>query len=349
VALARAAQGQQLNVESLADQEPMPQLTMVQSLNLALDQSMQRDPDVLVMGEDIAVNGGVFRVTKGLLEKYGEKRVRDTALAECGIVGTAVGMAIYGLKPVAEIQFSGFTVQAFDQIEQNMARYRNRTRGKYHIQMVMRCPYGGGIRAVEHHSESREAYWAHTPGLKVVIPSGPRNARALLNAAIQDPDPVVFYEPKAVYRAFKEEVPDEPELMEIGKAKVVRQGTDITLISYGAMMRPTLEAADDLKDIHKISVEVIDLLSIKPMDTETMVESVSKTGRCVIVTEAPPTCSVSAEIIARLNEHAFEYLLAPIKRVTGYDIHFPFFQVEQHYLPDSDSVIDAVKKTLEWN
>ena len=325
------------------------QLTMVQSLNLALDQSMQRDPDVLVMGEDIAVNGGVFRVTKGLLEKYGEKRVRDTALAECGIVGTAVGMAIYGLKPVAEIQFSGFTVQAFDQIEQNMARYRNRTRGKYNIQMVMRCPYGGGIRAVEHHSESREAYWAHTPGLKVVIPSGPRNARALLNAAIEDPDPVIFYEPKAVYRAFKEEVPDEPEVMEIGKAKVVREGTDITLISYGAMMRPTLEAADDLKDIHKISVEVIDLLSIKPMDTDTMVESVSKTGRCVIVTEAPPTCSVSAEIIARLNEHAFEYLLAPIKRVTGYDIHFPFFQVEQHYLPDSDSVIDAVKKTVEWN
>lgn len=327
----------------------MPQLTMVQSLNLALDESMARDPDVLVMGEDIAVNGGVFRVTKGLLEKYGPSRVRDTPLAECGIIGTAVGMAIFGLKPVAEIQFSGFTVQAFDQIEQNMARYRNRTRGRYHVPMVMRCPYGGGIRAVEHHSESREAYWAHTPGLKVVIPSGPRNARALLNAVIQDPDPVVFYEPKAVYRLFKEDVPDEPETMDIGKANIVRQGNDITLISYGAMMRPTLEAADDLRDIHKISVEVIDVLSIKPMDTETLVASVSKTGRCVIVAEAPRTCGVAAEIIARLNEHAFEYLLAPIKRVTGYDIHFPYFQVEQHYLPDTDTIVAAVKETLDWN
>jgi pyruvate dehydrogenase E1 component beta subunit len=198
------------------------QMTMVQALNLALDQSMESDRDVLVMGEDIAVNGGVFRVTKGLLEKYGPERVRDTPLAECGIIGTAVGMAIYGLKPVAEIQFSGFTMQAFDQIEQNMARYRNRTRGRYNIQMVMRCPYGGGIRAVEHHSESREAYWAHTPGLKVVIPSGPRYARALLNAAIADPDPVVFYEPKAVYRAFKEEVPDEPERKSFAKERMSR-------------------------------------------------------------------------------------------------------------------------------
>jgi len=209
----------------------MAPMTMVQSLNLALDQSMAADGDVLCMGEDIAVNGGVFRVTKGLLEKYGAKRVRDTPLAECGIVGTAVGMAIAGLKPVAEIQFSGFTMQAFDQIEQNMARYRNRSRGRYPINMVLRCPYGGGIRAVEHHSESREAYWAHTPGLTVVIPSGPRNARALLNAAINHHDPVVFYEPKAVYRAFKEDVPEEPETMEIGKAKVIREGSDITLIS----------------------------------------------------------------------------------------------------------------------
>jgi pyruvate dehydrogenase E1 component beta subunit len=324
-------------------------MTMVQALNLALDQSMQDDPDVLCLGEDIGVNGGVFRVTKGLLEKYGAKRVRDTPLAECGIVGTAVGMAIAGLKPVAEIQFSGFTVQAFDQIEQNMARYRNRTRGRYSINMVMRCPYGGGIRAVEHHSESREAYWAHTPGLTVVIPSGPRNARALLNTAINHyNDPVVFYEPKAVYRAFKEEVPDEPETMEIGKAKVVREGTDITLISWGAMMRPTLEAADDLRDLHKINAEVIDLLSIRPMDTESLATSVAKTGRCVIVAEAPRTCSVSSEIIARLNEHCFEYLLAPIKRVTGYDIHFPFFQTEQHYLPDSDTVVEAVRETMAW-
>ena len=326
----------------------MPQKTMVEALNLALDQSMAADDRVCVMGQDIAINGGVFRVTKGLLEKYGETRVIDTPLAENGIIGTAVGMAIYGLNPVVEIQFSGFTMQAFDQIEQNMARIRNRSRGRYRASMVIRTPYGGGIRAVEHHSESREAYWAHTPGLKVVIPSGPRNARALLNAAIQDPDPVVFYEPKAVYRAFREDVPDEPETMTIGKANIVREGEDITLIAYGAMMRPVLEAAEDLVDIHHVNVEVIDLLSIKPMDTETLVESVTKTGRCVIVHEGPRTCGIAAEIIARLNEKAFEYLIAPIKRITGYDIHFPFFQVEQHYLPDPDTIIEAVKETMAY-
>jgi pyruvate dehydrogenase E1 component beta subunit len=290
----------------------------------------------------------VFRVTKGLLDKYGEQRVFDTPLAENAIVGTAVGMAIYGMKPVAEIQFSGFTMQAFDQIEQNMARYRNRTRGKYPISMVLRAPYGGGIRAVEHHSESREAYWAHTPGLKCVIPSGPRSARALLQASIDDPDPVVFYEPKAVYRAFREDVPDDVESFEIGKAQVVREGSDITLISYGAMMRPSREAVEDLVDLHNVNIELIDLLSISPMDTETLVNSVTKTGRCVIVHEGPRTCGIAAEIIARLNEHAFSYLLAPIKRVTGYDIHFPYFQVEQHYLPDPDTLIEAVKETLAW-
>lgn len=327
----------------------MPQLTMVEALNLALGESMAADDRVCVMGEDVGINGGVFRVTKGLLDRFGPERVIDTPLAENAIVGTAVGMAVYGLKPVAEIQFSGFTMQAFDQIEQNMARYRNRTRHRYPISMVMRAPYGGGIRAVEHHSESREAYWAHTPGLKVVIPSGPRNARALLAAAIADPDPVIFYEPKAVYRAFREEVSEEPEVMEIGKAHVVRLGGDLTLIGYGAMMRPVLEAADDLVEEHGVDVEVIDLLSIKPMDTPALVESVSKTGRCVIVHEGPRTCGVAAEIIARLNEYAFEYLLAPIRRVTGFDIHFPFFQVEKHYLPDSDSIVAAVKETMSWS
>jgi pyruvate dehydrogenase E1 component beta subunit len=257
-------------------------------------------------------------------------------------------MAAYGLKPVAEIQFSGFTMQAFDQIEQNVARYRHRTRGRYPIGMVLRTPYGGGIRAVEHHSESREAYWAQTPGLKVIIPSGPRNARALLAAAIADPDPVIFYEPKAVYRAFREDVPEEPETMELGKAHVAIEGVDVTLIAYGAMMRPTLEAADDLRSIHEIEVEVIDLISISPMDTETIVESVMKTGRCVIVHEGPRTCGVASEIIARINEHAFEHMLAPVKRVTGYDVHFPYFQTEEHYLPDPDSIIEAVKETVEF-
>ncbi|MHC5006255.1 MAG: alpha-ketoacid dehydrogenase subunit beta, partial [Planctomycetota bacterium] len=275
-------------------------------------------------------------------------RVIDTPLAECAIVGTAVGMAIYGLRPVAEIQFSGFTGQAFDQIEQNMARYRNRSRNRFPVSMVVRAPYGGGIRAVEHHSESREAYWAHTPGLKVVIPSGPRNAHSLLHAAIDDPDPVIFYEPKAVYRAYREEVPEQPDPIEIGKASIVRAGTDITLIAYGAMMRPVLEAADDLTELHGVQPELIDLLSIAPMDTETIIDSVSRTGRCVIVHEGPRTCGVAAEIIARINEHAFDHLLAPIKRVTGYDIHFPFFQVEEHYLPDTDTIVEAVQETMAY-
>jgi pyruvate dehydrogenase E1 component beta subunit len=257
-------------------------------------------------------------------------------------------MAIYGVRPVVEIQFSGFTMQAFDQIEQNMARLRNRTQGKYTIPLVLRTPYGGGIRAVEHHSESREAYWAHTPGLKVVIPSSPRNARALLVAAIREDDPIVFYEPKAVYRAFREEVPDEPEVMEIGKAEVVREGDDLTLISYGAMMRPCKEAVEDLAEDHNINVELIDLLTISPMDTETLTRSVQKTGRCVIVHEGHRTCGIASEIIARLNESAFEYLEAPIKRITGFDIPFPYFQVEEHFLPESEEIVNTIKETLSW-
>ena len=326
----------------------MAQMNMVRALNKALNETMAADERVCVIGEDVGVDGGVFRVTKGLLNTYGADRVIDTPLAEGGIVGTAVGMAIYGLRPVAEIQFSGFMMQAFDQIEQNMARFRNRSRGRFPVSMVLRTPYGGGIRAVEHHSESREAYWAHTPGLKVVIPSGPRNAYSLLHASINDPDPVVFYEPKAVYRAFREEVPDVPDPIEIGTAQVVREGADITLVAYGAMMRPTLEAVEDLTEVHGIDPEVIDLLSISPMDTATLVESVSKTGRCVIIHEGPRTCGIAAEIIARLNENAFEHLLAPIKRVTGYDIHFPFFKVEKYFLPDADGIVEAVKETLAY-
>ena len=232
----------------------MSKLTMVEALNLAMDQEMARDDNVCLLGEDIGVNGGVFRTTKDLQSKHGESRVMDTPLAECGIVGAAVGMAIYGIRPVVEIQFSGFTMQAFDQIEQNMSRMRNRTQGTYTVPIVLRTPYGGGIRAVEHHSESREAYWAHTPGLKVVIPSGPRNARALLAASIREDDPIVFYEPKAIYRAFREEVPEEPEVMEIGRANIVREGSDITLVSYGAMMRPCKQAVEDLADDHNINV-----------------------------------------------------------------------------------------------
>ncbi len=326
----------------------MSKLTMIEAINRAMDEEMARDENVCLLGEDIGINGGVFRATKDLQQKHGEDRVKDTPLAECGIVGAAVGMAIYGVRPVVEIQFSGFTMQAFDQIEQNMARIRNRTRGKYTVPMVLRTPYGGGIRAVEHHSESREAYWAHTPGLKVVIPSGPRNARALLASSIREDDPIVFYEPKAVYRAFREEVPEEPELMEIGKAEIVREGTDLTLISYGAMMRPCKEAVENLAEDENINVELIDLLTISPMDTNTLAKSVQKTGRCIIVHEGQRTCGVAAEIIARLNESAFEYLEAPIKRITGFDIPFPYFQVEEHFLPQCEEIVLAVKETLNW-
>jgi len=326
----------------------MAMLNMVQAMNLALDQAMAADRDVVVMGEDVGVNGGVFRVTKGLLEQYGADRVIDTPLAEAGIIGTAVGMAVAGLKVVAEIQFSGFTYQAFHQIEQNMARMHNRTRGRYGVPMVMRAPYGGGIRAVEHHSESREAYWAHTPGLKVVIPSSPRMARSLLSAAIFDPDPVVFYEPKAIYRAFREEVPDEPERCDLGKAVIVRPGSQITLIAYGAMMRPTLEAAEQLQDEHQISAEVLDLVSISPIDTQTLADSVARTGRAVVVHEAPRRCGVGSEIIARLNETVFAHLEAPIRRVTGYDIHFPYFQTERYYLPDVDAILAAAVETTRY-
>jgi pyruvate dehydrogenase E1 component beta subunit len=326
----------------------MSKLTMVEAVNLALSQEMERDENVYMLGEDIGINGGVFRATKDLQNKFGVDRVMDTPLAECGIVGTAIGMAIYGIRPVVEIQFSGFTMQAFDQIEQNMARLRNRTRGKYNIPLVLRTPYGGGIRAVEHHSESREAYWAHTPGIKVVIPSGPRNARALLAASIREDDPIIFYEPKAVYRAFREDVPDETEVMEIGKAEVVRAGKDITLISYGAMMRPCKEAVNDLADDHSIDVELIDLLTISPMDTETLANSVRKTGRCVIVHEGQRNCGIAAEIIARLNEVVFEFLEAPIKRITGFDVPFPYFQIEEHFLPESEEIILTIKETLDW-
>lgn len=326
----------------------MALLNMVEAINLALDQCMAEDANVLVMGEDVGVDGGVFRVTKGLHEKYGPRRVLDTPLAEAGIIGTAVGMAAAGLRPVAEIQFSGFTYQAFHQIEQNMARLRNRTRGKLHVPMVMRAPYGGGIRAVEHHSESREAYWVHTPGLKVVIPSSPRAARALLVAAIRDNDPVVFYEPKAIYRAFKEDVPEEAEAWPVGRARRLRDGDALTLISYGASLRAVLEAAEELADAHDVHAQVLDLQWLKPMDTEAIMDSVKATGRAVIVHEGPRTCGIAAEIIARINERALDCLHAPIRRVTGYDIVFPFFQVERFYLADAATIVQACRETLEY-
>ena len=326
----------------------MAQMNMAKALNLALREALAEDNKVILLGQDIGQDEGVFRITEGLLKEFGPQRVTDFPVAESAIVGAAVGLCFTGYRPVCEMQFSGFGYHAFHQVENHVARFRNRTRGRYTCPMVIRMPYGAGIRAIEHHSESRETIWAHLPGLKVVIPSGPRNARALLRASIFDPDPVMFYEPKACYRAFKEEVPDAPESMEIGKAQVVREGGDVTIISYGASMRPVLEAADELKDELSIDPEIVDLLSLVPMDTPTILASVKKTGRCVVVHEAPRMCGLAAEIIARIVENALEYLEAPIQRVTGYDLVMPFFNLERPYLPDPKKVTMAVKKVLQY-
>ncbi len=326
----------------------MVEMNMAKAINLALLEAMTKDPKVVVMGEDVGPDEGVFRITEGLYAKFGGDRVIDTPLAESGIIGTAIGMAIYGMKPVCEIQFSGFDYYNYHQLESHAARFRNRTRGRLTVPMVMRAPYGGGIRALEHHSESREAIYAHTPGLKVVIPSGPRNARALLHSAIQDPDPVIYYEPKACYRLFREDVPETMETLPIGKAQVVKQGKDITLISYGASMRATLEAAESLEEDDGVKPEIIDLLSICPLDTETIVESVKKTGRAVVIHEGPRTCGLAAEVIARINEKVLMYLEAPVVRVTGYDVPIPYFSKEQAFLPDSDKVLNAARATLSF-
>jgi pyruvate dehydrogenase E1 component beta subunit len=325
----------------------MPELTMIDAINLALKQEMENDDSVIVLGEDVGVDEGVFRVTKGLLDAYGEERVLDTPLAESGIVGFSIGMALYGLKPVCEMQFSGFSYLAMHQLESHAARLRWRSRGRYTVPMVARMPYGGGVRALEHHSESREAYFAHTPGLKMVIPSSPRNARALLVSAIRDPDPVVFFESKLIYRAFREEVPEEEETLPIGKSQTVRAGKDVTLISYGAMLRRTLEAAETLAKEDKIEAEVIDLLTISPLDDELFTESARKTGRVVIVHEACRSFGPGAEIIARLIEKSFYHLEAPIQRVTGYDVIFPFFAREQAYLPDVARIVLAAREALK--
>ena len=325
----------------------MSKMTMIQALNLALRQEMEKDDGVIILGEDVGVDGGVFRATDGLITQFGEERVLDTPLAESAIAGMSIGMAAYGLKPVCEIQFSGFSYQTFHQIENHAARLRWRSQGRYHVPMVLRTPYGGGVRALEHHSESRETYWAHTPGLKMVIPSGPRNARALLVSAIRDPDPVIFYESKALYRAYREEVPDEEETIPIGKSTIVREGKDLTMISYGTMMRPTLEAASVLKEKEGVEVEVIDILTVAPLDDEFFVQSVLKTGRAVVIHEAPRSFGPGAEIITRLMEKAFYYLEAPIERVTGYDVITPLFSRENHYIPNAQRILRAARKALK--
>ncbi|HKX11613.1 MAG TPA: alpha-ketoacid dehydrogenase subunit beta [bacterium] len=324
----------------------MDTLTLVQAVNQALHRAMQEDPNVLLLGQDVGRAGGVFRATEGLLERFGQDRVLDTPLAEAAIVGCAVGMALYGLKPVAELQFSGFAYQAFHQVEQHVSRYRNRTRGEFPLSMVIRMPYGGGVRAFEHHSESREAYYAHTPGLKVVIPSTPRDAYGLLQSAIRDPDPVVFMEPKRIYRSFKETLPEEEESIPLGRAKIVRAGEELTLISYGVMMPVALEAASQLGADH--SIEVIDLRTLSPLDRPTLVASVKKTGRAVVVHEAPRQLGMGAEISAVMMEEAFLYLKAPVARVGGYDVIMPYYQLENEYLPSVGRVVQAIRDTLQY-
>lgn len=325
----------------------MPKMNMVQAINMAMRQEMAKDDRVILLGEDIGMDGGVFRVTDGLLAEFGLERVMDTPLAESAIAGFSIGMAINGLRPVCEMQFSGFSYFAFHQMESHAARMRFRSMGRFSVPMVMRAPYGGGVRALEHHSESREVYWAHTPGLKMVIPSTPRNARALLVSAIRDPDPVVFYEPKAIYRAFREEVPEEEETFPLGKSRIALEGKDITLISYGASLRPALEAASELSK-EGVQCEVIDLLSISPLDDTLFTESIKKTGRAVVVHEAPRTFGAGAEIIARIVEKAFLYLEAPIRRATGFDVVIPYYQREQDYLPGVFRIMQAVRETLEF-
>jgi len=324
----------------------MPKLTMVQAINLALHQEMEKDDSVLVMGEDVGVNGGVFRATDGLIDKFGPERAIDTPLAESAIIGTAIGMAINGLKPVTEMQFSGFSYLSIPQLEGNAARMRTRSRGQHTVPMVVRMPYGGGVRALEHHSESKETYYAHTPGMKTVIPSTPATAYGLLLAAIRDPDPVVFMEPKHSYRAFKEEVNDNGEAMELGKARIVQEGTDITVISWGAMLHKTQKIVEEMNEQGGASIELVDLQSIHPMDAETIAASVTKTGRCVIVQEAQKTLGPASEIISIINDKALMYLEAPVRRVTGYDLIMPYFARENYYLPSAGRIRRAIEETL---
>jgi pyruvate dehydrogenase E1 component beta subunit len=326
----------------------MAKLNMVKALNLALLEEMERDPDVVIIGEDVGVDGGVFRVTEDLHRRFGGRRVIDSPLAEAGIIGASIGMALYGLKPISEIQFSGFAFQCFHQIENHAARYRQRSQSRFHCQMVMRMPYGGGVRALEHHSESEEQFYAHIPGLKMVIPSGPRTARALLVAAIRDPDPVVFFEHKALYHASREEVPDETEVMPIGRAQIVREGRGLTLIAYGAMLRVALEVAETLQAEDGVEPEVLDLLTISPLDHEALAASVGKTGRAVIVHEAPRSFGPAAEIATSIMERAFLSLEAPIRRVTSYDVPFPGFAREKANVPDVARVLAAARETLAY-
>ena len=324
----------------------MSELNLAQAINGALDTALASDARLVLLGEDIGRTGGVFRVTDGLLEKHGEKRVIDTPVSESGIAGAALGMAIAGFRPVAEMQFMGFSYPAYDQIINQVARIRNRSNHRFTAPLVIRIPYGGGIGAAEHHSESTEAIYTHIPGLKVVVPSTPRDARGLMLAAIEDPDPVIFLEPIRLYRSVKEDLPDIDYTVEIGPLRVERTGTDVTLIAWGAMMKETRAAASAL-ETEGVSVEVLDLRTLAPLDRDGIVESVEKTGRAVVIHEAPLTGGLGGEIAATIQERCLFSLLAPVERVTGWDTVFPLKRSEDHYLPSVEKISTAARKTLE--
>jgi pyruvate dehydrogenase E1 component beta subunit len=325
----------------------MTKLNMVEAINSGLREEMERDNRIVILGEDVGKEGGVFRVTDGLQEKFGADRVIDTPLAELGIVAAAFGMAVNGLRPIPEIQFEGFLYPCLDQINNHLGRIRTRSRGRFTCPLVIRVPYGGGIHAPEHHSDSPEAILAHIPGIKVVIPSTPSEAKGLLIASIRDPDPVVFMEPKRIYRAIREEVPEGEHTIPLGKARMVQEGKDVTVVAWGAMVREVLNAAQQLKE-EKIDLEIIDLRTISPIDIETIATSIRKTGRGVVVHEAPKTCGLGAEIIALINEKAFLSLQAPIERVTGFDIPVPLPKTEHYYLPNPKRIVLAVKKVMSF-
>lgn len=322
-------------------------LTLVEAVRTALGRAMEDDADVIVLGEDVGVNGGVFRATEGLLARFGPDRVIDTPISESLFVGLGVGLATQGLRPVIEYQFMGFLYPGLDQLANHASRIRNRTRGRLTCPLVVRAPYGGGVHAPEHHSESYEAMIAHIPGLRLVIPSSPAKAYGLLLAAIRDPDPVVFLEPKRIYRVQREEVVDDGSALPLDRCFTLRTGTDLTLVTWGASTLETLAAADTLA-ADGISAEVIDLATIKPIDTTTILESVARTGRCVIVHEAPHTGGVGAEIAATLADEGLTSLLAPVARVTGYDTVMPLFRTEHHYLPSEQRVLAAARKVLDF-
>ncbi len=322
----------------------MAELTIIEAVRLALDQEMEKDENVVLLGEDIGPDGGVFRATQGLYEKYGGERVLDTPLNESGIIGFAVGMALYGLRPIAEIQFSDFIWPAMDQIVSEAAKFRYRSGGMFTVPMVIRTPYGGGVKGAIYHSQSPEAYFAHTPGLKIVVPSNPYDTKGLLISAIRDPDPVLFFEPKRIYRAFREEVPEEEYTVPLGKATVVRSGSDITILSYGAMLHIAMDAAERAMDQHNIDCEVIDLRTLVPLDIGTIETSVKKTGRVISVTESPKTAGFAAELSALVAERWIEYMESPIMRVTGYDTPFPFV-LEHDYMPSAERVLDSILRS----